>query len=68
MHNENNRNKQWDSQTAPQTEYLHAIALAVEIIATILMEIIATVILYGPTFLIVYFATTTISSCVRNGF
>lgn len=35
---------------------------------SILMEIIATIILYGPTFLIVYFATTTISSCVRNGF
>ena len=35
---------------------------------SIIVEIIATILLHGPTFLIVYFATTTISSCLRDGF
>jgi len=35
---------------------------------SILMEIIAAIILYGPPFLIVYFLTTWISSCIRDSF
>ena len=35
---------------------------------SILMEVIASIILYGPTFLVVYFLTTWISGCIRDSF